>query len=172
EFATQSVADSLPLVATSLERMRALSARTGLRHDKVMVFPQGRFSRQAMEALRQSEFMAAVNTELLDHSTQRGVRAAELLAPAIMSYAGFPLFLRRKMSEPLANFALDLLLGKPCLIVTHHSDFERSMEAFAAIVRSLNRLETRLRGADLEDIVWRVYYSLRTRQCDDFRHIS
>ncbi len=124
EFATQSVADSLPLVATSLERMRALSARTGLPHDKVMVFPQGRFSQRAMEGLRQSEFMAAVNTELLDHSTQRGVRAGELLAPAIMSYAGFPLFLRRKMSEPLANFALDLLLGKPCLIVTHHDDFQ------------------------------------------------
>jgi hypothetical protein len=157
EFATQSVADSLPLVATSLERMGALSARTGLRHDKVMVFPQGRFSQRAMEALRQSEFMAAVNTELLDHSTQRGVRAAELLAPAIMSYAGFPLFLRRKMSEPLANFALDLLLGKPCLIVTHHDDFQGGMEPFAALIRSLNRLEPRLRWTNLESIVVRLF---------------
>jgi hypothetical protein len=162
EFATQSVADSLPLVATSLERMRALSVRTGLPHDKVMVFPQGRFSQRAMEGLRQSEFMAAVNTELLDHSTQRGVRAGELLAPAIMSYAGFPLFLRRKMSEPLANFALDLLLGKPCLIVTHHDDFQGGMEPFAALIRSLNRLEPGLRWTNLESIVTRSYSTRRS----------
>jgi hypothetical protein len=163
EFATRSVSESLPLIATSLERMATLSRRTALPHDKVMVFPQGRFSSAAMQGLRQSEFLAAVNTELLDHVTQRGVIGGELLGPAIMGYGGFPLFLRRRMDEPRENFALDLLLGKPCLIVTHHDDFKEGFEPFVARVRDLNALDPRLRWTNLETIALHSY-SVRTTQ--------
>jgi hypothetical protein len=157
EFSTGSVPATLPLIASSLDRMRSLNIRTGVRYDKVMVFPQGRFSRTAMEALRQSDFRAAVNTELVDHRAQRGVRAGELLRPAITSYGGFPLFLRRKLDEPIANFALDLLLGKPCLVVTHHDDFQRGMQPFVSLVDSLNALEPSLQWTNLETIIARTY---------------
>src|SRR5262249_2997037 len=144
EFAAPSVSASLPMIAQSLDRMKSFTAQTGVRHDKVMVFPQGKFSANAMEALRQSDFLATVNTELLDNRARRGVPARELLKPAITFYAGFPLFLRRKATEPIANFALDLLLGKPCLVVTHHDDFRRGMQPFASLVASLNGLSPRL----------------------------
>jgi hypothetical protein len=110
-----------------------------------------------MAALRQSQFIGAVNTELVDDLAHRGVRAQELLMPAITSYAGFPLFMRRKADEPIANFALDLLLGKPCLVVTHHNDFQRGMQPFAALVASLNALDPRLQWTNLETIVSRTY---------------
>jgi hypothetical protein len=157
EFATGSPAASQPMIALSLDRMRSLKLRTRLEYDRVMVFPQGRFSAGAMEALRQSDFLAAVNTELIDHRTARGVRAGELLRPAITSYAGFPLFLRRKPATPIANFALDLLLGKPCLVVTHHDDFQRGMQPFVSLVTSLTGLEPGLRWSNLETIVSRTY---------------
>jgi hypothetical protein len=145
------------MIASSLDRMRSLNIRTGVRYDKVMVFPQGRFSRTAMEALRQSDFLAGVNTELVDHRTQRGVRAGELLRPAITSYGGFPLFLRRKLDEPIANFALDLLLGKPCLVVTHHDDFREGMQPFVSLVDSLKALDRALQWTNLETIIARTY---------------
>lgn len=157
EFSTGSRSASLPLIAVSLDRMRGLAGRTGIAYDRVMVFPQGRFSDSAMEALRQGDFLAAVNTELVDHRTQRGVRAGELLKPAIASYAGFPLFLRRKPDCHIANFALDLLLGKPCLIVTHHDDFRRGMQPLASLVSALNALEPALRWTNLETIVSGTY---------------
>jgi len=162
EFSTSSVSDSVPMIALSLDRMQSLKTRTGLGYDRVMVFPQGRFSLNAMAALRQSEFIGAVNTELVDDLTHRGVRAQELLMPAITSFAGFPLFMRRKAHEPIANFALDLLLGKPCLVVTHHHDFQRGMQPFAALVASLNALDARLQWTNLETIVSRTY-SIRTQ---------
>jgi hypothetical protein len=161
EFSTPSPAASLPMIALSLDRMRSLKAKTGVGYDKVMVFPQGKFSIDAMEALRQSDFLASVNTELMDDRTRRGVRGSELLKSAITSYGGFPLFLRRKANEPLANFALDLLLGKPCLIVTHHDDFRRGMQPFTSLVESLNALSPDLHWTNLETIVRRTY-SVRT----------
>jgi hypothetical protein len=157
EFSTDSVSATRPMIGSSLDRMRSLNIRTGVRYDKVMVFPQGRFSHTAMEALRQSDFLAAVNTELVDHRTQRGVRAGELLRPAITSYGGFPLFLRRKLDEPIANFALDLLLGKPCLVVTHHDDFRGGMQPFVSLVDSLKALDPALQWTNLETIIARTY---------------
>jgi hypothetical protein len=159
EFATASLSTSIPMIALSLDRMRQLKAKTGLAFDRVMVFPQGKFSGHSMAAFRQSQFLAAVNTELVDDRSRRGVRAAELLAPAIASHGGFPLFLRRKAIEPIANFALDLLLGKPCFVVTHHDDFQRGMQPLGSLVESLNGLSPALHWTNLEEIVSRTYSS-------------
>jgi hypothetical protein len=159
EFSNGSPSASLAMIGLSLHRMRSLARRSGLRYDRVIIFPQGRFSRSAMVALRESTFVAAVNTELVDDRTQCGVRAVELLKPAITSYAGFPLFLRRKPGTAIANFALDLLLGKPCLVVTHHDDFQEGMESFVSLVGALNALEPTLRWTNLETIVSETYSS-------------
>jgi hypothetical protein len=153
EFRTQTASHARRQISLSLNRMRHFSIRTGLRYDKVMVFPQGEFSSAAMQALRQSPFVGVVNTELRDRQTGRGVRAGELLKPAITSYAGFPLFLRRKGEEPIANFALDLLLGKPCVVVTHHDYFQRGMQPLISLVHALNALTPALAWTSLESIL-------------------
>src|SRR5207249_8763448 len=98
-----------------------------------------------------------VNTELIDERAQRGVRAGELLKPAITSFAGFPLFMRRKASQPIANFALDLLLGKPCFVVTHHDDFRQGMQPVASLVTALNALSPSLHWTNLATILSRTY---------------
>ncbi|MGI8959998.1 MAG: hypothetical protein ACR2IV_09610, partial [Bryobacteraceae bacterium] len=153
EFSAAKVSTSRQLIALSLERMRRLSQVTGLACDKVMIFPRGEFSGSAMQALRESTLVAGVNTELIDTQTGRGVKVEELLQPAITAYSGFPLFLRRPPSEPIANFALDLLLGKPCLVGMHHNYFRGGDEKFIALVKSLNALDSTLTWTSLESIV-------------------
>ena len=37
-----------------------------------------------------------------------------------MRYSSFPIFTRRYPWEGIENFAFDILLGKPALIVIHH----------------------------------------------------
>jgi hypothetical protein len=103
------------LVDLAYRRMAQLERETSLGFDRVMVFPQGEFSGEAMRALRASPMLSAVNTELVDCQTGAGVKGHELLRPAIMSFGGFPLFMRRRAEEASANFALDLLLGSPAL---------------------------------------------------------
>ena len=163
EFSTRSVEEAFSLVRLGEKRMQQLAGATGLGYDKVIVFPQGIFSGYAMRALRRSDLFAAVNTELLDRQTGRGVPARELLSLAITSYSGFPLFLRRKPDEPLENFALDLLLGKPCLVVTHHDFFRDKYTAFQSLVTSLNNLQAGLCWTNLERIVTESYCTRRAR---------
>src|SRR5262249_28002294 len=55
------------------DRMSRHESRTGIRHDHIMVFPQGVFSVPAMNVLRRSGFTAAVNTEVIS-SEQRPVK--------------------------------------------------------------------------------------------------
>jgi hypothetical protein len=166
EFSAAEVSTSRQLLALSLERMRRLSEVTGLAYDRVMVFPRGEFSGCAMQALRESPLVAGVNTELIDSRTGRGVRVEELLRPAITAYSGFPLFLRRPANEPIANFALDLLLGKPCLVGMHHDYFRHGPEKFVSEVNSLNALEQNLTWTNLESIVSQTYAVRRTPGLD------
>jgi hypothetical protein len=162
EFAVPSVAAAQSRIALSLARMNALSAETRLPYDRIMVFPQGRFSDAAMAALRQSDLDAAVNTELVDYLTNGGVPAAEVLKPAITAYAGFPLFLRRRAHEPLTDFALDLLLGKPCLVVTHHDDFREGMDQLVSISTRLSSLAPSLQWTNLGTIATATHSVRRT----------
>jgi len=162
EFAVERPSSASALIALACERMRRLKSATSLGYEKVMVFPQGRFSASAIQALRQSEILAAVNTELIDCRSGGGVRAGELLKPAVTSWSGFPLFLRRPAEEPPENFALDLFLGKPCLIVTHHQYFQKGMGPLMDTVRSLNKLEPGLKWTSLENGISSTYLTRET----------
>ena len=157
EFCSDKVSSSSQLIALALDRMERLSRNTGLTYDKIMVFPRGEFSGAAMQALRESSFLAGVNTELIDSQTGHGVPAGQLLQPAITKHAGFPLFLRRSADEPIANFALDLLLGKPCLVRMHHDYFREGLDPFVDLVDSLNALDPSLSWTNLETIVSQTY---------------
>lgn len=107
----------------ALERMESHERRTGVRFDPVMVFPQGQFSLAAMSALRDNGYLAAVNSICAPASGERtGLIVGDLLKPAITRYGGFPLF-RRRYPRQLIEFALDLFLGRPALIVEHHEYF-------------------------------------------------
>jgi len=157
EFSTKTMSDAMPLIDLAMRRMRRLESETALKWEQVMVFPQGRFSGEAMRALRASEMFAAVNTELLDCQTGEGVKGTELLKPAITSFGGFPLFMRRPAEDSSANFALDLLLGKPCLVVTHHQYFENGLNSLRSSLETLNALEPELTWTNLEHGILSTY---------------
>jgi hypothetical protein len=157
EFSTRTMLEALPLVDLATNRMHRLQSETSLGFERVMVFPQGRFSGEAMRALRASEMLAAVNTELVDCRTGAGVNGHELLRPAITSFGGFPLFMRRRAEEHAANFALDLLLGKPCLIVTHHQYFANGLKPLQSVVASLNALDPEMVWTNLEHGISSTY---------------
>ena len=146
EFSKATCDEAWLLVQLGLSRMTAMQEETSLPFERVMVFPEGRFSGEAMRALRASEMLAAVNTELVDCQTGEGVRGSELLRPAIMSFSGFPLFMRRPADASLADFALDLLLEKPCLVAANHRYYENGLKSMQSTLESLKTLQ--------EDLVW------------------
>jgi hypothetical protein len=151
EFAT---ADSGVLHAKArlaLERMEVHEKLSGVPFDKVMVFPQGLFSRQALGALDACGYIAAINTDLCPADAPEALKLHDVLDVAVNKFGGFPLFARHYPRD-LAEFALDLFLGKPVLVVEHHGYFRSGLGELAAFVMQLNGLDPRLEWRSPEAI--------------------
>ena len=122
-----------------------------------MVFPQGVFSAAAMQALKHSNYVAAVNTEIASIDAGRTMlKVSDVWDVAVTRY-GFPLFTRRYPRDGVANFAFDALLGKPIIIVIHHDFCGDGGAELAAFVERLNALKTAITWRSLGELVRRSY---------------
>jgi len=128
------------LAGLAMRRMEAQHKRAGACFEPVMVFPQGRFSAAAIQALRANRYLAAVNTTVfpMDHGPD-DITIGDLLLPAVTRYNGFPIFMRH-YSRHLFDLAFDLYLGKPALLVEHHQFFRKGCAPIEAVVAELHKL--------------------------------
>lgn len=128
----------------ALERMERHEERTRIPFERVMVFPQGRFSRAAIAALRANRYLAAVNTSCFPVDYTPGqLTMGDFLRPAIVRFDGFPIF-HRHYPRRTIDSAFDVFLGKPALLVEHHQYFGDGCKALAEFVRQLHKSEPRL----------------------------
>jgi hypothetical protein len=141
----------------AVERMERHRKRTGLPFEPVMVFPQGRFSDDALLALRAADYLAAVNSTCVPAGETAGFpTVGECLRPAVTRFHGFPIFPRR-YPRRLVDSAFDMFVGRPALLVEHHQYFDdgcRRMEEFVAGLRDLEPALT-----------WPTLSSQLTRSC-------
>ena len=131
------------------DRMNLLHKMTGLACGRVMVFPQGNFSVEAMEVLKSHNFYAAVNT--VPHPAKQPVRLTigELAQPAVLRYGGFPLFLRKPVLQTQTHdIAFDLFFGRPVLVVEHHELFEHP-EPLIEIAARINSMAPHIHWCNL-----------------------
>ena len=167
EFADRSIAVLNKRIEVANQRMQLFGRRTDLRHDRVMLFPQGAFSASAARALKLNGFIAAANTEVVPvHKDENKTKAGDLLGVAIMKYASFPMFTRRYIAHGVENFAFDGLLGKPCLIAAHHDDFAGDARILLEVIGRLNSLNWNLRWRSLGETISRAFRIRTDRQCD------
>jgi hypothetical protein len=157
EFGTVSTQVLAWKANQALDRMDRLESRAGIPYDRVMVFPQGVFSNKAMSVLKQSNYTAAVNTEVVSSQSDQTVRISDVWDAAVMNYADFPIFTRRYPDQGIENFAFDLLLGKPCLVVIHHQNCRNHLKDLKEFIDSLNALRSGLVWGSLADAVRRTY---------------
>jgi hypothetical protein len=153
EMASTDTALLNTLLNVAETRMKRHELDSGLVCDRVMVFPQGAFSVEAMEVLKARNFLAAVNTlsQPLGQSDHLSVR--EIIRPAVTRYGGFPLFLRRYVEAIRSeDVAFNLLFGKPILIVEHHQIFEKP-ELLVEAIQKVNSLAPEVKWSRLETIV-------------------
>jgi hypothetical protein len=130
--------------AWALRRMESMHRRTDAQFEPVMVFPQERYSTAAITAIRNMRYLAAANTIRVPIDSEPGeLTIRDFLMPAITRFEGFPIF-QRRYPRRLIDFAFDLFLGKPALIVEHHEYFRDGFEPLEGFVRGLHRIEPRL----------------------------
>jgi hypothetical protein len=155
EFETPDAALLDTKAGLAMQRMEAQQRRTGAVFEPVMVFPQGRFSATAIPALRANHYLAAVNTTVfpVDHGPE-DLTIGDLLRPAVTRYSGFPVF-SRHYPRRIFDFAFDLFLGKPALIVEHHQFFRGGCEAPEAVAAALYAVDPSLSWPSLTDQLMR-----------------
>jgi hypothetical protein len=141
------------LARTASRRMESHKQRHRLDYDPVMIFPQGIFSAESAVALKRNNYWAAVNTDICASNDSDGVPIGEVMDLAITKYHSFPIITRRYLWHGMENFAFDILLEKPCLIVTHHQDFKDQSKQVLGGLESLAKLKTRLDWSTLGDVV-------------------
>jgi hypothetical protein len=145
EFGTSDVPALNTKVRLALNRMDFHRCRAGLEHAKIMVFPQGEFSREALMVLQSNNFLAAVNssTSPTNSAITDELTLGDFLRPAVTKFGGVPLY-QRRYPGPLERFAFDLFFDRPMLAVEHHpylKDGGRRLTSFIAALNSLGRLE-------------------------------
>jgi hypothetical protein len=170
EFGAHSTAILNAAAKLARGRMSRHEMLTGLPTEPIMVFPQGIFSAEAISVLKHNAFAAAVNTVVSPQGSSTKPTIGETWKPAICSYDGFPIYTRRYPAQGLGNFAFDLMLGKPALIVTHHQDFLHRGREIAAFIDSLNSIKAKLNWRTLGEVVRRAH-SQRLRR-DGTREIN
>jgi hypothetical protein len=162
EFASTDMALLNTLLHVAEYRMNLHHKMTGLSCGRVMVFPQGNFSVEAMTLLKCHNFYAAVNT--VSHPVQQPVRLtiSELAQPAVLRYGGFPLFIRNPIRNTQSHdIAFNLFFGRPVLIVEHHDIFKHP-ETLAAMASTINSLAPEIHWSNLESAVTNSILRRRT----------
>lgn len=139
----------------ALDRMQVHREVYRLPFDDVMVFPQGLFSSEALKALDTCGYLAAVNTTLCPSNMPLPLTLGDLLDVAVTKFGGVPLFARHYPKE-IAEFAFDLFLGKPALVVEHHGYFRNGYGELARFVKRLNEINERLEWHNLAAICSRA----------------
>jgi len=144
------------LARQGMEKHRELAS---IPFENIMVFPQGIFTKKALRCLRRAGYLAAINTEVRDNACESGVELRELLQPAVLCHGGTPLLTRRNVTDDISSFALDLLIGKPCLLVAHHDFFREGMSSLISLLSALNSLSAPLSWTNLESILRQNYWT-------------
>jgi hypothetical protein len=167
EFASRD----LPLLSTFVrvaeDRMNLHQEMTGLPCDRVMVFPQGNFSVEAMTVVKSHNFYAAVNR--ISHPAEQPIQLTigDLAQPAVLRYGGFPLFGRKPIQQTESqDIAFNLFFGRPILIVEHHEIFQHP-KLLVAIASKINSLAPEIHWSNLASV---VSNSILTHRTSDGTH--
>lgn len=138
EFGAGGYTELYRLATLALNRMDRHTQQTGLGYDRVMVFPKGRFTTTAIQAIKDAGYVAAFNSTLRPRDGE-DPPASEFALPATRHFHQFPVFLRH---YPKARDALqrDFEAGRPLIIVEHHGAFRGGYRSMTDFVDWINQL--------------------------------
>ena len=167
EFASTDLDFLNTSLSVAEERMDLHQQTSGLPCDKIMVFPQGRFSVEAMQMVKSHNFYAAVNKITHPINQPNRLTIGELAQPAVLRYGGFPLFIRRPIQQTQSqDIAFNLFFGRPVLIGEHHDMF-RSPGSLVEIANKINDVAPAIHWSNLGTV---AVNSILTRRTPDGTH--
>jgi hypothetical protein len=161
EFASHDTDFLNSSLAIAEERMRLQYQATGLRCDKVMVFPQSDFSVEAMQVLKSRNFHGAVTSAWHPLGQPSLPPLGDLCQPAVLRFGGFALFGRNSARDTRSqDVAFNVFFGKPTLTGEHHNTFENP-QGLVEGVRRVNAVAPGISWSNLETAVSKSFLQRR-----------
>ncbi len=159
EFGGADEDDLFSRSLTAVERMKRLCSAHQLPLEPVMVFPQEKYSHEAVRAVaRTGAFAAIANTRLIPTSgTGPAMTVSDLLTPAQDRLHGMPIFKRHYFTS-MRDLALSLYLGRPAIMACHHTDFRDGAAKAESFASELIRLGSSIRWLPLAEMVSQVHW--------------
>lgn len=157
EFRTSDYGDLLRRSHLAADRLDHLQERTGMKWERMLVCPREDYSAEALQAFADSgRFLGLVNTGCIPRNLESPrVRASDLLLPAQDAFFGFPIFKRHYWSD-ISVFAMAAFLGKPTILVEHHSFFRDQYRSLKDFVKQLGTTCPAARWSSLTDLANRT----------------
>jgi hypothetical protein len=155
EYSSNDVRHLNNITKIAKYRMMEHEKSTGVAFDQVMVFPQGRFSRQAMDSLKENGYWAAINTSPISTNLEKDLELKDLLGAYVGRYGGFPLFTRNTPDE-IFGISFNLFLNKPAFIVIHHDFLKDNYLGLINAVKEMNSRTAGIRWDGAGNIVRKV----------------
>ena len=175
EYGTQPLNRQRDNIEQALARMEQFRRVTGLPYDRVMVFPHAVAPTETLDALKEHNYWATVNSENVPLGSTVPNDPLFPLTPWTLAFKGFPSVKRVSAEMPVSatNIAINAFLGNPQLFYVHQEFFEDKIDAFNATADEINRLEPTIQWKSLGYIVRHLYLTrLRSDQDYDVLAIS
>lgn len=169
EFSSANFEELSRKISEAQARFQAHEARTGLQHEWLMVWPQERYSIEALRALADNGHFAAVaNSRCIpnDPLAQGKVRGEHLLLPAPDMWYGVPILKRHYLAEGMAKFALALFLGRPAILATHHRFFRQGTGRLEKFVETTRRLRPEVEWQSVTRSLQRLCWQRKVGESD------
>jgi peptidoglycan/xylan/chitin deacetylase (PgdA/CDA1 family) len=175
EYSTQPLNRQRENVEQALARMEQFKRVTGLPYDRVMVFPHAVAPTETLEALKEHNYWATVNSENVPLGSTVPNDPLFPLTPWTLEFKGFPSVKRISAEIPVSatDIAINAFLGNPQLFYVHQEFFEDKIGAFNATADEINSLEPMVQWKSLGYIIRHLYLTrLRSDQDYDVLVIS
>lgn len=174
-YAARPLVEQEEDVAESVVRMEEFSRRTGVPHDRVMVFPHGIAPAKTLELLKKYNYVATFNLantplDVNDPGASlpdlRAVTTQFYNFPSVRRYP--PLKFESDGRSPYqerlrTQILIDLFLDNPVAFYTHHDFFDVRSDTFGLSADYVNSLNPEVEWASLGELT-RHLYRLRQRQ--------
>jgi hypothetical protein len=154
----------------ALARMDRFQALTKIPYDRVMVFPHSIAPEETLDALKNNNYLATVNSANVPMGSVRPPGVLFSMRPVTLSFGGFPSILRYSVAETSPAYLLALreliaindFLDNPLFFYCHHQFFETGIGDFDNVADRVNELEPDTRWRGLGEIV-RHFYLVKLR---------
>jgi hypothetical protein len=126
-------------ILQSVARMEEFKKLTGIRYDRVMVFPHRISPEETISLLKKENFLATINSEIVPLGSKVKIDFEDMIFPAELKFYGFPLLRRYSPSISKSIICFDLFFEKPLVFYTHQDYFSNDINAFNETAEYVNK---------------------------------